>query len=364
MKFLKNQSGFSLVEVLVAMVISAVVSMGVLQINKNMMQSQQRFKQSASVADFKFLSGMYLMNTDNCTAVLSPITDITDSSQFPTTIGNWEVGQEVSPKVKLTNIELEELDTSSNILPIVFTVQKENNSSSGGTQIKIRHNVPVVVYTDPSTSLVSVTRCKRMDENSVLELACNATGSKWDASLKKCDGLNPGGPGGGGSPGGGSKFYDVDINNAIYRNGKFIGVFDLGGVTFNGGTYNDATFSGDINLGRDVVGNYQMKDNAIGTNEIRNNSVTKAKLSGLVSKSFIKRLYFSTVCDPDSADVNYGTIVRDVTTRCGLVDGEKCPDGFSWYGSGGLCAAGKHLHFCEKREKLCGEKVRYDVFPD
>jgi prepilin-type N-terminal cleavage/methylation domain-containing protein len=178
-----DQQGFSLIEVLVAMVVSAIVSLGVLQINTNMMVSQKRFQQASSIADFQFLVKSYLTSTQNCTTALSGIPDITvDPGAL--TIGSWSTGSDVSQGVSLERIDFDGYVPGESTLPVRFYLKKDNGRG-GQVDVSFVHNVSITPSS--SSSPIQVTECLRDDQDDIKKYACEVLGGVYDDSTGFCE---------------------------------------------------------------------------------------------------------------------------------------------------------------------------------
>ncbi len=179
---MKNQFGMSLVEVLVSMAIAGIVSMGVMQLNKNMFDSQKKYESSADFYDFKNLTKMYLGNKNNCLGFFDELGDLSNNS--PKKIGNWNVGEKVSPNLTLESIKLDPYDSSTGQVKLNFSlIQKNGIDPNSERAINFDH--AILVTLDPTKT--KVVSCDRDDKETIQEIACSTLGGTWNIKMKSCD---------------------------------------------------------------------------------------------------------------------------------------------------------------------------------
>jgi type II secretory pathway pseudopilin PulG len=197
-----KENGFSLVEVLIAAGILGAVSVGVMQLTKNMQQGQKTVELKGEKMDFSNRMKLYLSSDKSCEATLGGISTnsntvvnqikiyrenpnpaeliVLDLTNADAKAGAYEFG-EGAAKIKVTGITVQnynkiqdtDASTEEGTLDLVFQMEKASTNKQGTLGASsFTERMPLQVYVDKTTKAIKT--CT--DPSGGAKAACDALG--------------------------------------------------------------------------------------------------------------------------------------------------------------------------------------------
>ncbi|MFG1594194.1 type II secretion system protein [Halobacteriovorax sp. CON-3] len=197
MMFLKNEKGLTLAEIMVAIGLFGIVSLGVLKIIQTTTEVTKKSKIDQELMSLRTTSSATLLNSDSCTQTIGVGQNVTEGLLI-SSIRNRR-GQEIislnqnfaNGQITIKSLELVDLytepDTSGNLVGDVFleiTFYKKSSLSKKGVDIKKR--IPLSLELTASNDLI---RCFSAEENALLTSLmeiCQGRGGDFDPVTKSC----------------------------------------------------------------------------------------------------------------------------------------------------------------------------------
>lgn len=190
MNILKNSSGFTLVEIMVAMGLMGVITLGVMSQMKNMAQGQATSEMKVEELEMKRIILSTLSDRNACKTTFQSANIGQSISKIQNSAGTaiYQVGNTYGNKtLKITDIKTEDtgvIQNGTRVVKLHVRIQKMKKIIKANVKdIMIKLNVKAADATSVITDCFSDT-----EEiiNSSIQQACTSIGAVWDTSTGQC----------------------------------------------------------------------------------------------------------------------------------------------------------------------------------